>query len=190
MMTPDESRFLLQLARTTVRQVVTTGTLPEVAAAGLLPRLNEPSGCFVTLTIQDRLRGCIGHIHPHQPLYRSVIDNARNAALRDSRFPPVQAAELDQLEVQISVLTVLKPLSFASPEELLRQLRPQVDGVVLRLGSHEATFLPQVWQQLPDKVEFLERLCLKAGAPRWAWREAGLKICTYQAELISESVNA
>jgi AmmeMemoRadiSam system protein A len=121
------------------------------------------------------------------PLYQAIIDNARNAAIRDPRFLPVSAREVAELEIEISVLTVPQPLAFNSPEDLLRQLRPQKDGVVLNIRGRVATYLPQVWEQLPDKVEFLDTLAEKAGCASGDWRKPGVTVSIYQVESFTES---
>lgn len=184
---PEERRFLLGLARRTVREVVATGRLPEVAEEGLASKFTERKGCFVTLTLAGQLRGCIGHVLPHAPLVRAVLENARNAALQDPRFPPVAANEIEQLEIEISVLTEPRQRSFASPDDLLTQLQPHRDGVILKLGERTATYLPQVWESLPDKRVFLESLAEKAGCAASAWRESGAQIYTYETESFRES---
>jgi hypothetical protein len=182
-----ERTRLLELARTTLKEVVTNGRLPEVGTNGLPPSFFEPKGCFVTLTKHGELRGCIGHIVPIEPLYRAVMDNARSAATRDFRFPPVKPDELAELEVEVSVLTEPKPLAFASPDDLLAKLRPHQDGVILAIDGHSATFLPQVWEQIPDKAEFLSHLARKAGCEPLAWRKAGTQVSIYQVEAFKES---
>ena len=181
-----EKKFLLDLARQSVRAAVATGQLPAVPASSVPQRLTETKGCFVTLTQHGRLRGCIGHILPQEPLYRAVMDNARSAALHDSRFPRVAPAELDELQFEISVLTEPKPLAFTSPEDLLSKLRPHQDGVVLKIGGRSATFLPQVWEQVPDKVQFLDHLAAKSGHAPSDWREPGTIVSTYQVEAFTD----
>ncbi|HVT74424.1 MAG TPA: AmmeMemoRadiSam system protein B [Lacunisphaera sp.] len=186
--TPAERQELLSLARRALRTAADTGGLPAVTGAGLPPVLAEPRACFVTLTLGGELRGCIGNLEPRLPLWRAVIDNARNAALRDPRFRPVQPGEVDAIAIEISVLTKPEPLAFHSPEDLLRQLRPAEDGVVLQLpGGAGATFLPQVWEQLPDKVTFLDRLAEKAGASAGDWRRPGTAVLIYHVEAFKES---
>lgn len=185
--TAADRRFLLGLARRTVREVTATGQLPELPAATLGPQFTAAKGCFVTLTKNRDLRGCIGYILPQGPLYQAVIENARNAALRDPRFPSVTPPEVDQLEIEISVLTAPLPLFFSSTEELLRQLHPGVDGVVLRIGGRSATYLPQVWEQLPDKVDFLNHLAEKAGCEPTAWRQPDVAVLIYHVESFKES---
>jgi AmmeMemoRadiSam system protein A len=186
-MTPYDKQFLLRLARQTIEEAVTTGRMPEISSAGLSSSLTEPKGCFVTLQKDGQLCGCIGHIFPQEPLYRAVMDNARSAALEDPRFPRVQPEELGAIEIEISVLTVPQVLPFNSPEDLLRKLRPHVDGVVLTIGQRQATFLPQVWEQVPDKETFLAHLAAKAGLPPAAWRSPTTEVQTYQADAFKES---
>lgn len=185
--TPDERKFLLDLARKTVVSATSGGELPSVDAAGLAEILRGARACFVTLTKNKELRGCIGSIFPEEPLYQAVISRARAAALEDPRFPPVASEELKDIEVEVSVLTIPRSLEFKSPEDLLQKLRPGVDGVVLRMGMRQATFLPQVWEQLTDKVEFLNRLAEKAGLNASAWKEPGTSVLVYQAEAFKES---
>jgi AmmeMemoRadiSam system protein B/AmmeMemoRadiSam system protein A len=182
-----DRKFLLDLARRTVREVTATGRLPDVPAAGLDPKFTAAKGCFVTLTEHGNLRGCIGYILAQGPLYRAVVENARNAALSDPRFDPVAPREVNQLEIEISVLTEPRPLFFSSPEDLLRKLRPGVDGVVLQIGSRGATYLPQVWEQIPDREEFLNNLAEKAGCAPAAWREPETTVLIYQVESFKES---
>jgi AmmeMemoRadiSam system protein A len=127
--------------------------------------LKKNSGCFVTLTINGNLRGCIGYIEPIKPLYQAVIDNARSAALSDPRFSPVRQDELGKINVEVSVLSNPVPLEFKSPDDLLQKLKPGVHGVILQKGPYHSTFLPQVWEQLPDKIMFLEHLSMKGECP-------------------------
>jgi len=185
--TKDERRALLKLARQSVTEVVRKGRLPDVKAEDLPARLAEAKGCFVTLTRHGALRGCIGNIMPNGPLWQAVKENARSASTRDSRFPPVQPEELDQIEIEISVLTVPEPLGFDTPEDLLKRLQPHQDGVVLQIGFRSATYLPQVWEQLPDKVKFLSSLAQKAGCDTDDWRKPGVKVSIYHVEAFKES---
>ena len=182
-----DRRYLLDLARRTVRDVVTTDRLPAVPAEGLAPELTAERGCFVTLTKRGILRGCIGNLQASGPLAQFVIENARNAAIRDPRFDPVAPPEIDQIAIEISVLTEPRPLAFSSPDDLLRKLRPGIDGVVLQIGRHGATYLPQVWEQIPDPTEFLNHLSEKAGLPPTAWRASDPVVFTYQVEAFKES---
>ena len=183
----EERKQLLQLARETVREASVSGQRPKVNAAVFRAKLSEIKGCFVTLTEAGQLRGCLGNIFPHESLFQAVVDNAFSAALQDYRFGPVQPEEVERLAIEISVLTTPQPLEFKSPEDLLTKLQPHQDGVVLNLSGHSATYLPQVWQQLPDKVRFLESLSQKAGCPASAWRETGASVLIYHVEAFQES---
>jgi len=127
--------------------------------------LDESAATFVTLTLHGRLRGCIGSLEAHCSLYDDVTQNARAAAFGDPRFPPLAADELPAVRIEISVLTAPQPLQFSSEEDALRRLRPGIDGVILQYGGTRATFLPQVWEQLPEPHEFMARLKQKAGLP-------------------------
>lgn len=184
---PTEIRqSLLRLARSALELAVRQNKHLELPRA--LPlALNEQKGAFVTLTKRGELRGCIGNIYPELPLAEAVTTNAYRAALNDPRFPPVTIDELASIEVEVSVLSAPEPLAFASPEELLHKLQPHIDGVVLNVGLHRSTFLPQVWEKLPQPQEFLDRLSSKAGLDPRAWRAPGTEVFIYHAEAFTES---
>lgn len=133
------------------------------------PELQKPGASFVTLDLHGELRGCIGSLQAHRPLAQDVVENAFSAAFRDPRFPPVQADELSVLELHISILSAPQPIQSDSEADLLRQLRPGIDGLILTDGHHRATFLPQVWESLPQPAEFLAHLKRKAGLPTHHW---------------------
>lgn len=183
---PEERKFLLELARKTIVEAVSARGSPEVNEKDVPESLRTPAGCFVTLQKRGQLRGCIGHIFPKSPLYKAVMENAIRAALSDFRFPSVRPEELADIDIEISILTVPRKIQAATPEEILQKLRPGVDGVVLRLGSRMATYLPQVWKDLPDKEDFLRHLSQKAGLPPNAWQDPRTEILTYQAEVFGE----
>jgi len=184
---PTDRKFLLDLARQALRSSTSTGGLPEIPSNSIPASCRAARGCFVTLTKDGQLRGCIGNIWPADPLFQAVAENTRNAALRDPRFRPVTAQEAGGLHIQVSVLSVLEPLRFDSPEDLLAKLQPHRDGVLVRIGDASATFLPQVWEQLPDKVEFLNHLAEKAGCPPSAWRAKNVTVSIYHAEAFEET---
>jgi AmmeMemoRadiSam system protein B/AmmeMemoRadiSam system protein A len=184
-----DRKFLLDLARRTLASVAANpaSSGPAVNPGDLSPILSETKGCFVTLTENGVLRGCIGHILPQEALGQAVVDNARSAATRDPRFQPVRPDEVNKIKIEISVLTVPQPLTFSSPADLLDKLEPGEDGVVLRIGPATATFLPQVWEQLPDKVQFLNNLSEKAGCAPNDWRGANVSVSIYHVEAFDES---
>jgi MEMO1 family protein len=169
----QEKDYMLKLARETLSSAVRDGKItPPSKPKPELSRLARNYGCFVTLNSHGQLRGCIGNIEPIKPLYKGIADNAVNAAFHDPRFPEVKSAELGDIKIEVSVLTKPAPLGAKSPDEILKKLVPFEHGVILKLGSRQSTFLPQVWEQLPDKVMFLEHLAMKAGAGRNDWKRA------------------
>jgi len=181
----QEKAELLELSRR-VLDSTATGVMPEVDASSLSKRLRAVQGCFVTLQIDDRLRGCIGHILPREPLYRCVIENTLNAALRDGRFQPVRPEEIGRIEIEISLLSVPAPYTGEAGAPLLDFLSPLEHGVVLRKGNQQSTFLPQVWESLPGKQEYLTRLCVKGGMPAECWRDPETEVSTYAATVFHE----
>jgi len=184
---PEHRKYLLELARRSVEAAVRGKSPPRPLPDNVPKELTAKRACFVTLTEHGALRGCIGTILPEEPLYRAVISRAQLAAVADRRFLPVRPAELDDIHIEISVLTVPKELVFDSPEDLMRKLRPEVDGVVLEKGDRQATYLPQVWEQLPDADVFLSLLAKKAGLELYDWKQPGVKIRTYQVEAFEEA---
>lgn len=171
---PDAGDFLLLVARAAIADRLSVADPgPEILA--LWDRRGTPSwaagqgASFVTLTIEGRLRGCIGTLEAHRELVLDVHNNALSAAFRDPRFPPLTASEYDRTRVEVSVLTPPVPFPVADEADALARLRPGVDGVILTAGRHRATFLPQVWDQLPDPAEFLAHLKRKAGLPASCW---------------------
>lgn len=185
-LTDSEKQKLLQLARQALEYGVTGRTVPALDQSSLTPNLIEHGSSFVTLTINNELRGCIGALEAHQPLVEDVREHAIAAALQDPRFPPVQPSELDSIHLEISHLTTPQPLEYSSAEDLIKKLRPHVDGVILKNGRRRATFLPQVWEKLPDPVQFLEHLCQKMGMDASAWRHIPMDVWVYQAEDFGE----
>lgn len=141
--------------------------------------------CFVTLTINGELRGCIGHLEPIQELYKEVAANATAAAFEDPRFPPLCKAELDRIKIEISILGKKKKLEYKTVEELKEYLERNRPGVVLKKGWQNATFLPQVWEELPEVEEFLGYLCTKAGLKKDEWKH-GVEIEVYGVDKIVE----
>ena len=182
----DDREILLKLARSAVASEL--GKSPEVERPrDISPTLSEKRGCFVTLHKSGMLRGCIGTLEPEKSLISSVEENALSAAFRDPRFPPLEADELPEVEIEISVLTVPKAIDFKDSDDLKAQLKPGVHGVILSQGWHRATFLPQVWEQLPAKEDFLGQLCLKGGLKKTGWMDKKTTVEVYEAEYFSET---
>ena len=186
LLTSEEQDFLLELARETIEIYLSTGKKPEIDDNKLSPALKKVQGCFTTLNKNRNLRGCIGHISPQEELYKCVIDNAISAAANDRRFKPVTYDELKDIEIEISVLTVPERLEFSSGDDLKSKLRPLVDGVVLKKGFYQSTYLPHVWEQIPDKGQFLSNLCSKGGMGAECWKDNSTEVYTYQAFVFSE----
>ena len=175
---------LLDIARRSIRHGLDRGTPLPVKPEDFEPPLRAVRASFVTLNRQGMLRGCIGHLEATLPLVEDVAENAFSAAFRDPRFPPLGDNEYDGLELHISVLTPAEPLSCESESDLLRQMRPFQDGLILEEGLQRGTFLPSVWEQLPDPHDFLRHLKLKAGMPVDYW-SAKLRVYRYETESFS-----
>lgn len=176
-------KILLDLARKTIAAKFSNKNYE----LDFIPKeFQEKRGVFVTLHKHGQLRGCIGYICPTKSIYGAIKENALNAAFSDPRFPPLQKEELKEVEIEISILSVPQKIEFKESKELIQKLRPKKDGVILEKKGHQATFLPQVWEQIPDPFEFLQQLSWKAGLSPEAWKDAA--IYTYQAEVFGEKV--
>jgi AmmeMemoRadiSam system protein A len=186
MLSAEEQRYLLQLAREAVTHAAKNQEPPDVDLDHVPDNLRRQGASFVTLNKERQLRGCIGSLEARRPLVLDVRQNAIGAAIRDPRFPPVSAEELTNLTIEVSVLSQPELLRYDSVEDLCNKLRPGVDGVVIERGWHRATFLPQVWEKLADERQFLQRLCLKAGLAPDAYSSGDLDVYTYQVEKFKE----
>lgn len=185
-LTADEKRTALTLAREALESAVHARALPALDLSTLSPALQSDAASFVTLTVRGQLRGCIGALEPYQPLAEDVREHAIAAGLHDPRFPPVTVKELKDIRIEISRLTPPVRLEYSDANDLLAKLRPGVDGVILRDGWHQATFLPQVWEKIPARANFLDDLCRKMGAPANTWRKKHLEVFVYQVEKFHE----
>jgi AmmeMemoRadiSam system protein A len=181
----DQS-FLLSLARRAIENYLNNQPLPTLNLNELSSILRQEGASFVTLTYKGYLRGCVGALEPYQSLAEDVREHAIAAAFQDYRFPPVSSAEIMEIMIEISYLTRPVELNYNNPIELLEKLRPNIDGVVLRDGMRRATFLPQVWEKIPDPEDFLEQLCMKMGAAPDLWKRKNLEVFTYQVEEFHE----
>jgi len=185
----DEGKFLLDLARKTVKTYLEEGKVLKIDPSDVPSKtLIEERACFVTLYKGGKLRGCIGSLEPSKPLVFDVIDNALRAAFEDPRFHPVEINELDELEFSVSVLTVPEKVKIRSESELLEKLVPRKHGLIIKKGVARATFLPTVWEQIPEKEEFLSHLCMKAGLLPREWKNAaGMEFYFYEAQEFKQS---
>ena len=177
---------LLKIARSAITKRLGGSETDSGTDFDVPARLLEPGGTFVTLTKKGSLRGCIGQIAGREPLIEGVRRNALNAAFEDPRFPPVQKDEWGGIRIEVSVLTDPAPLEYTDGDDLVGKLRQGVDGVIIRKGRHQATFLPQVWEQLPDTGKFLSHLCVKAGLLPDAWKSGDLEVSTYRVQAFEE----
>ena len=177
----DKGKTLLHLARAAI-----AGELGFISHD--LPRtdwLEEPGATFVTLTLHDQLRGCIGSLEARRSLLEDVRANAVASAFRDPRFAPLSKEEFAEVVIDVSVLSKPEPVSFSSEQDALAQLHRGQDGVILEYGMHRATYLPQVWAQLPDPQSFIDNLKEKAGLPEDFWSE-DIKLWRYTVQKFKE----
>lgn len=179
-----QQALLLRLARHAIAAQL--GDDVAVPAETDSELLQARRGVFVTLTMAGKLRGCIGTLANDVPLIESIPDCARGAAFRDPRFAPVTPAELSDLCVEISILTEPQPLVVLGRDQLLAELRPGIDGLILKEDTRRSTFLPQVWEQLPQPEAFVSHLLRKAGLPADYWSER-LRCSRYQCIKFSEA---
>jgi len=162
---PFDGDALLQLARAAIAQQLGLHvTAPPVSGS-----MQEQAASFVTLHLAGQLRGCIGSLEAYRPLCDDVRANAVAAAFHDPRFPPLSVEEFTRVQVEVSVLSALEAMPVNDEQEAIERLRPGIDGVVLHFGMNRGTFLPQVWEQLPEPAQFMAHLKLKAGLPADFW---------------------
>ncbi|GAB6094551.1 AmmeMemoRadiSam system protein B [Desulfatiferula olefinivorans] len=182
--TDAQGRVLIDLARATIARKLGRPaqpvTIPDEGS------FHRKGGTFVTLKIHDQLRGCIGNLSSDESVAEGIRRNALNAAFGDYRFSPLSDEEFDTVDIEVSILTEPAPLAHHGGRDLVSKLRPHVDGVIIRKGHAGATFLPQVWDQLPDAEDFLRHLCMKAGLPADAWTSEDLEVAVYQVQYFEE----
>lgn len=182
--TAEDGRILLEYARGVIAWQLGRGKTPEDGSR--YPGFQQKGATFVTLKKRGQLRGCIGNLEPVGTIWDGIRENALNAAFHDYRFSPLKPEELDDIHVDISLLTPAIPLEYADSQDLLKKLQPGRDGVILRHGMAQATFLPQVWEQLPRTEEFLGHLCRKAGLHETCWQDMHPEIRVYQVQCFAE----
>jgi len=184
-MTGEDKKTMLEIARSAIGSAL--GKCKTVKRpVKVSDALARKRGCFVTLNKNGTLRGCIGTIEPLRPLIEGVEKNAVNAAFKDLRFKKLTCKELDEVDIEISALTVPETVEFKNNEDLLKKIKAGVHGVIISRGERIATFLPQVWQQFSGKKEFLGALCQKAGIESSCWKNQGIEVKVYEAEYFSE----
>jgi AmmeMemoRadiSam system protein A len=186
----EKGQLLVKLARHTISEHLSK-QIPQEEIDSLNAALSDPCfnlscGTFVTLTIDGKLRGCIGNLTSDESLVSGIRRNAINAAFHDPRFSSLSLSELDLVSIEVSILSEPLPLHYRETDDLLKKIRPNIDGVILRKGIASATFLPQVWEQLPQPQDFLTQLCLKAGLAADAWQQSKLEVSTYQVQHFEE----
>ncbi len=168
----DDKNTLKQIARESIEHGLLHKKPLPVDPDKYSPLLQSNTATFVTLQLHNHLRGCIGTLQAYQPLVKDVSQHAFDAAFKDPRFTAVNKEEAEQLEIHISILTPAEDIEFTSEDDLLSQLEPGVDGLIIEDGYHRATFLPSVWEQLPDRRQFLEHLKQKAGLSANHWSDS------------------
>ncbi len=189
-LSPEQGQLLVKLVRQTLSERFAK-KIPQDDIDALDAALNDSCfqaacGTFVTLTLNRQLRGCIGSLTSDESIRIGVSRNAINAAFHDPRFSPLNAADFEKVDIEVSILSEPQPLNYSDSADLVKKLRSGVDGVILRKGHASATFLPQVWQQLPQASDFLSHLCIKAGIAADAWEHTKLDISTYQVQHFHE----
>ncbi|MCX6818492.1 MAG: AmmeMemoRadiSam system protein A [Candidatus Aenigmarchaeota archaeon] len=183
MLTDEEGKFLLKVARNAIKKFVNgeradkPDEYPEA--------LNAELGVFCTLNKKGKLRGCIGMPYPVMPLIKAVISSACSAC-EDPRFKKLSKNELGDIKIEVSVLTEPKLIEVEKPDDYLKQIEPKKHGLILQYGPYSGLFLPQVWEDIPDKTEFLDNLCIKAGMTPGMWKERDIKIYSFEAQIFEE----
>ncbi|HNX53494.1 MAG TPA: AmmeMemoRadiSam system protein A [Pontiellaceae bacterium] len=180
-MRTEYQQLLVEIARHAISQSLSNRGEKKPGSGKFPAELMQKRATFVTLTIDGQLRGCIGMLEAVRPLAEDVAANARAAAFEDPRFPPLTKKEFEKLEIHISVLSPPEEMTFLSEEDVLNQIRPGVDGLILQEGFRRGTFLPSVWEELPEKKLFWRHLKLKAGLPADYWSDS-LRVFRYTTE--------
>jgi AmmeMemoRadiSam system protein A len=182
----EDRRTLLRLARESIRHGLEEEHRLHVDPSQYDDVLSQQGACFVTLTEKGNLRGCIGTLQGYQPLVADVVQHAHDAAFSDPRFPPLNGDELDKIEISVSVLGKPEEITISDEQDLCRQLIPGTDGVILEYGSLRGTFLPSVWESLPDCAEFVRHLKQKAGLAPDFWADE-IRAYRYRTQSFSEA---
>ena len=186
-MKKENKQYLLKLARRAIQKYFQDKGVLQIDEDNLTQVLKEKKGTFVTLWKNDKLRGCIGDLESKKPIYQTVIDNCLASALLDPRFTALKDDELNDIKIEISILSKLKKLpDFINLDSFLKYLDKYKPGLLIKKGSHQATFLPQVWEDLTSTELFISHLCEKAGLDKNEWKKMDLEIYQYSAEVFKE----
>ncbi|MDD5760596.1 MAG: AmmeMemoRadiSam system protein A [Candidatus Pacebacteria bacterium] len=186
-MNQKNKEYLLQLSRRTLEKYFQNKEILMIEEDELENSLKERKGVFVTLWKNQSLRGCIGSLEETKPIFEGVVENTLASALYDPRFPPLSKEELKDVKIEISIIEPLKKLpDFKKEEDLLNYLEKNKPGLLIKKGAFQATFLPQVWEELKDPELFLSRLCQKAGLAPDEWKNKDLKMYEYEADVFKE----
>lgn len=186
-MNKKDKEYLLKLARRTIKKYFLDESILQVDEDDLQQTLKDKRGIFVTLWKDNKLRGCIGDLESKKPIYQNVIDNCLASALLDPRFTALKEDELNNIKIEISILSELKKLpDFTSLDSFLEYLDRYKPGLLIKKGGYQATFLPQVWKDLTSSELFLSHLCEKAGLDKNEWKKMDLEVYQYNAEVFKE----
>jgi AmmeMemoRadiSam system protein A len=186
-MNKEDQKYLLQLARRTLEKHFQNKEILQLESDDLPNSLNEIKGVFISLFKNKELRGCIGSLKGERPLFQGVIDNSLASALYDPRFKPLEKDELRDIEIEISIIEPMKKVpNFKNPQDLLSYLNKNHPGILIKKGAFQATFLPQVWEELTTAEIFLSHLCKKAGLDQDQWKKTDLDIYEYKVNNFKE----
>lgn len=182
----EQKAILLTTARESVNNAAENCPPQKIELDKFPLEIRDIASSFVTLTKNGILPGCIGSLEASQPLIIDVQNRAYAAATQDYRFNPVTSDELDEILIEVSILTPAQRFLYTNPDELIENITPHLHGVVLKSGTRRATFLPQVWEKIPEKEIFMERLCLKMGLNPEFWRQEEMEVYLYEVEEFHE----
>ena len=171
MLSDSNRKILKDLAKASIEHGLKVGCPLQIDLGKMADELTVQRATFVTLEKKGQLRGCIGMLEACRPLAEDIAENSYSAAFSDPRFPPLNESELDEISIHLSILSPAEIMSCQSEAELIQQLRPGIDGLILDDGRHRATFLPSVWESLPNPVDFIHHLKMKAGLPENYWSQ-------------------
>lgn len=182
-----DSTVLFKIARESIKTYLISGKKADFTEViKVYPQLLQKQGSFVTVYVEGNLRGCVGKIEGDGPLYKDITDNAVDAAFFDTRFMPVRSEEIPKLHIEISLLEKPKKLDYSDENDLLTKLSAKKEGVLLQFMGRRSTFLPQVWEKIPNAKNFLKELAHKGGFAEDIWKEKDCQIFTYSTLVLKE----